>query len=154
MSKLCFAIRNVVPEDYLECLQMFKEMGERYTLDPADEEIYGIFQQYTMHQKKLGFVAYEVETEQILGCLFIEIGNMLCKSGKQGRGEGMVIKPQFRGNGVGRSLLDNAAEILKQRGVPDFVVRAPTSWPSIDFYRSLPQLEERGVYFYYKFNKV
>lgn len=141
-------IRKPEISDYRECLDLLSELGPRYEVNPDDERSKKLFKRYMDHEDKLGFVA-EDENGKIAGCLFIEIGEMFCKTYMQGRGEGMVVSSQYRNRGVAKKLLNTMLEELKNRGVLNCVIRTPYDWNSYKIYQKLDGWNERGGYFYY-----
>ena len=122
------AIDAVRHGDYDQVVTLFAQLGTAYACDPANPRTREIFNLYVDDDRKHGFVARL--NDKIVGVILFEITPVLSSTFAHGRNDGLAVDPSARGR-LGARYMVKASD-------PQV----------ISIYRRMPDLEERGVYFY------
>ncbi|MEL7059258.1 MAG: GNAT family N-acetyltransferase [Acidobacteriota bacterium] len=139
-------IGGLISTDYERVVELFALLGPRYAADVADPKTRRVFDLYLDDERKVA-VAARVDG-QLVGILLFEVTPLLAPTLCHARADGMVVDPAFQRRGIGLRLLRAGLRVTAERGATSFLAKA--SDPAvIDLYRRVPELEERGVYFYY-----
>ena len=132
-----FNFRTATPEDTGLILQFIKDLAEYEKMSDevvADEDILREW----IFEKKKAEVIFILENEKEVGfaLFFHNFSTFLGRSGIYL--EDLFVKPEYRGNGYGKALLQKLASIAVERGCGR-LEWCCLDWnkPSIDFYLSL-----------------
>jgi ribosomal protein S18 acetylase RimI-like enzyme len=139
-------IAPVEASHFEDVVRLFALLGPRYTAafdDPGTREV---FDRYLGDERKVGLVG--LDGEQVVGVLLFEVTPVLSPTHAHARADGMVVAPSHRGRGIAHGLLREAFAIGAERRVTSFMIKASDA-AVIAMYRRMPELTERGVYFYH-----
>lgn len=132
--------------DYRRVVEIFSELGDSYSCDPTLSATQAIYMNYVRGLEKRGYVA-RVDGV-VAGVILFELSPLLSSGYLQIRHDGLAVDPSFRGRGIGVALLRKVLALSRVVGATNVLIKA--SAPRvIALYRSLPEIEERGIYFYY-----
>ena len=139
-------IERVRADELEDVVRIFAHLGARYSAPADDPRTREVFELYVNDERKVGLVARQ--EGRAVGVLLFEITPVLSPTLLHARADGMAVLPEARGRGIGHRLLRRAFEMAGERGITSFLIKA--SDPDvIAMYRRMPELSERGVYFYY-----
>jgi ribosomal protein S18 acetylase RimI-like enzyme len=141
------ALDAIRGDDFDAIVRLAASLGPRYTSDPGDPETRHVFELYERGERKGGLVARTSDGE-IVGVYLYDLTPVFSPTNVHGRGDLMAVDPAFRGRGIAREMMAEAWSQAAAEGITSFL--AKSSVPEvIAWFRSVPQLDERGVYFYY-----
>ncbi|MFC5428827.1 GNAT family N-acetyltransferase [Paraburkholderia denitrificans] len=132
--------------DFARVLEIFAALGPNYECDPESSVARSVYMNYVRGLDKRGFVA-KVDSV-VAGVILFELSPMLSRRYIQIRHDGLAVDLAYRKRGIGVGLLRKVLAFSCARGATNVLIKA--SEPGvIALYRSLPEIEERGIYFYY-----
>jgi GNAT superfamily N-acetyltransferase len=138
------AIRS---EDFEPVVALAASLGPRYASDPRDPATREVFELYERGERKGGLVARTPQGD-VVGIYLYDLAPVFSPTNLHGRGDLMAVDPAFRGRGVAGRMMAEAWSLAATQGITSFL--AKSSVPEvIAWFRSIPELDERGVYFYY-----
>ncbi len=139
-------IDRVRRADYYRVVELFGLLGPRYQCDPEDPRTREVFEFYLHDPRKAALAARDGDA--LVGVLLFEITPVLSPTHLHARADGMAVAPSHRGRGIGHALVREYLRAAAERGATSVMAKA--SDPRvIAMYRRMPELTERGVYFYY-----
>lgn len=133
-------------DDYRRVVEIFGALGDSYACDPELPATRAVYMNYVRGLEKRGYVARL--NGVVVGVILFELSRLLSRSYLQIRHDGLAVDPVFRRRGIGVALLRKVLTISDALGATNVLIKA--SDPDvIALYRGLPEVKERGVYFYY-----
>lgn len=141
-----FTISPPRTTDFARVVEIFAALGPSYACDPESPITRAVYMNYVRGLNKMGFVA-KVDGV-VVGVILFELSPLLSRRYMQIRHDGLAVDASYRKRGIGVGLLREVLALSRARGATNVLIKA--SEPSvITLYRSLPEVEERGIYFYY-----
>ncbi|ASL49071.1 hypothetical protein bAD24_p01910 (plasmid) [Burkholderia sp. AD24] len=132
--------------DFERVVEIFSALGASYRCDPAEAMTRAVYMNYVRGVGKRGFLA-RVEGK-VAGVILFELSPLLSRRYLQIRHDGLAVDPAYRRRGIGVALLRRVLAFSRAADATNVLIKA--SDPGvIALYRSLPEVDERGVYFYY-----
>ena len=132
-----FSIRYAEPKDVTQILQFIKELAEYEKLLDCVVATEKLLHEWLFEKNKAEVIFGELDGECVGFALFFH--NFSTFLGRAGIYlEDLYIKPEFRGRGMGKAMLQYLAQITVERGCGRLDWSC-LDWnkPSIDFYLSL-----------------
>ncbi|WP_404650778.1 GNAT family N-acetyltransferase [Bradyrhizobium sp. USDA 336] len=139
------AITRLRESDYRAVVELFRHLGPKYSCDLNDPRTKSTFDLYLADERKHGLVARL--GDRIVGVILYEITPVLSIGFSHGRNDGLAVDPEFRGLGIAKLLLRSVLSHCREVGATTYMVKASNP-KVISLYRSMPDLVERGIYFY------
>lgn len=124
-------------------------LGPRYRSSATDPRCREIVQLYCDGDGKGAVVARHRGV--VVGLCFFDITPILAPTYLHARGDMMIVDSAYQGRGIAKRMIRAAWQLAANRGVSTFLTK--TSTPQVlDWFRSLPELHERGTYFFLDFH--
>ncbi|MCS7480344.1 GNAT family N-acetyltransferase [Umezawaea endophytica] len=124
-------------------------LGPRYRSSADDPRCREVVQRYCDGDGKGAVVARHRGV--VVGLCFFDITPILAPTYLHARGDMMIVDPAYRGRGISTTMIRAAWRLAADRGASTFLTK--TSTPQVlDWFRSLPELHERGAYFFLDFH--
>lgn len=132
--------------DFRRVVEIFSALGASYTCDPGSPRTHAIYMNYVRGIEKKGYVARVGGV--VAGVILFELAPLLSSNHLQIRHDGLAVDPVYRKRGIGVALLRKVLAFSRVAGATNVLIKA--SDPGvIALYRSMPEVNERGIYFYY-----
>jgi GNAT superfamily N-acetyltransferase len=142
-----YVLDSVRSHDLERVVELASSLGPRYSCDPDDPATARVFDLYARSDDKGGLVARAADGEAV-GVYLFDLTPIFSPTHLHARGDLMAVDPAHRGRGLADRMMRAAWEIAAERRVTSFLCKS--SVPGvIEWYRRVPELEERGVYYYY-----
>ena len=111
------SIRSITNNDFEKVSKLLLQLG--YKATPYDLKIR--IERINSHEKGNVFVA-ETDSNEIIGCVQALIDTRFA-GGSFGEIVSLVVDESYRGKGIGKKLIDTAADWLKQKGEKTLRIR-------------------------------
>ncbi|MET3620249.1 hypothetical protein C6Q14_23395 [Burkholderia ambifaria] len=132
--------------DYRRVVEIFSALGDSYSCDPAMPATRAVFMNYVRGIGKRGYVARV--NNVVVGVILFELSPLLSRGYLQIRHDGLAVDSAFRKRGIGVALLRKVLALSHTVNATNVLIKA--SDPRVvALYRGLPEVKERGIYFYY-----
>lgn len=136
-------IRKVREEDLAEIRELERQLAEiekemnSSLKDNAPEEYFSFFKKEFEKDSFIGFVA--LEGDEIIGLArgSIKERPSFFIEDKEGKIESLIVKEKYRGKGVGKKLLNQIIDCLKERGAEVITLEVYLDNSAREFYRKM-----------------